>query len=189
MGVTSFLFFCTFGITVLWFLMSYDNPDNVQFVILLVAFTSFLWYLSSYKALDMHTKREHFVVEKEEVTPPSGSLRKWIALPTTIKNVLTLEIDQMLSIYAGMPDPDGKTPDDVYFDETVVKKIKDDSLMTGDDVDKDKLKKTQDEYYSIDKLFRDLRINEPAMYLKTVFIPGKQAAAAAAAEAEAEIKP
>ena len=179
MEPTSFLFLCAFGATVTWFLLSYDNPSNAQFVLLLCAFSMFLWYISSYKTPMSKKEREHFVVVEVEEEEAQGSivpetLKKWVALPTAIKNTLTPEIDQMINVYKGMKDPEGKDPDEIYLDENMFKQLKDPTVMSGDTVDAEKMKKIQEDYYLIDKLFRDLRINNPELYLKAVFLPGKE---------------
>lgn len=135
---------CIFVALVIIALADYDNPSPVQFAALTLAFAGYLLFLSGNKMSNL---------------PPPFD--KYLALPAKIKDMLGKEFDQYQAIFKGMKDVAGNPPNEVNVDGTTL------GPLTGD-----ALSNVQEEYFDIDRVFRDLLIADSNLYLQKVFLAG-----------------
>jgi hypothetical protein len=153
-----------FTVLVVLFALQYDDLGNVQFYLTGLAFVLYLLYLSGNK----------YIMEKFE----EKSMAKYLALPSKIKDMVTLEIDQYIAVMKGSKDVYGKDPEEEYIEEDIFKKNKD-SLLTRNEgssiiIDQKAFDTVKNEYFHIDKIFRDLRLANAELYKKSVYDVGNK---------------
>jgi hypothetical protein len=133
----------------------YNDISNVQFVFTAIAFIAYLIYL-----------RVEYTMEN------SCLFDKYTALPTKISKMINSELDQYLKVMSGMKDVMGKDPVEQTVDETVFVKNNDPTITSGGVVQLEAFSNLRGEYYTIDKVFRDLLMTNSNLYIEKVYNPG-----------------
>lgn len=134
---------------VIFFILDFDNLSNGQFLITVVAFVVYLGILTNSIKMDLSN------IQKQ-LTPPFD---KYVALPGKIKDMIGTEFDLYQDVFKGMKDVMGKEPN-----EQVV-----DAASLGGGLSGAALSNVLQEYHDIDKVFRDLRVADSALYTRSVY--------------------
>jgi len=187
-------FLIIFCIIVTWFFLSYKNLGNLEFVMFFVVFILYLMYLTGYRAdyMPWHAT-ERFVVQEESdyvvqeegvggngdpddiilnnyvgflrkmkdqynsIASSSDNTRSIFTLPSEVKNRVVPEFNRLIGSI-NPKDPNGLPQETVSIDKTTFPEV------TSEDV----YVNIRNEYFVIDKVFRDLNIVDPAKY-KSMF--------------------
>jgi hypothetical protein len=145
---------------VIFIIVDYKDIGNTQFVCTAFAFIVYLLFLS----------KEYVVVLPDMEN--SCLFDKYIALPIKIKDMISTEMDQYIKIMAGMKDVMGNDPVEQSVDEMTYAKNKDPAITISGVVQLDAFSNLREEYFAIDKVFRDLLVTNSNMYIDKVYNRG-----------------
>jgi len=159
--LSQIFYFLCFITLVIYVVLDFDNVAvfDLQFLLTLVAFIAYLVYLSgNYNIIAMSCDAKF-----------SGIFSKYIALPDDIKNIIVTEMNQYINIMKGMKDAAGKDPVEQLVDKDYYLKNKDPDLVVNGVIQDKALADLQEDYFSIDKVFRDLQIANHELYMTKVY--------------------
>ena len=156
------IFLGCFVILVIIFWIKFDHLSNFQFALTLVSFLMYLGYLFK-KSLE----KEEFSMTTSENrnVNEETSLGRFLTLPARLSDMMSLEIDQLISTVKGKKDPNGQYTNEESIDLITVNRH-------NAVIDEKEFDKIRQEYFLIDKVFRDLAIFNPTLYKAAVFDKG-----------------
>ena len=144
-----FLILC-FVTLVVFLVADYRDLGNVHFSCTAIAFIVYLVYL--------------FIEYMGSMTDANSCLfNKYIALPLKMKDMIATEMDNYMTIMKGMKDVMGNNPDEQSINE---------ATFSNDSFDASAFSNLRNEYFAIDKVFRDLRIANSNLYIERIYNPG-----------------
>jgi hypothetical protein len=95
---------------------------------------------------------------------------KYIALPKEIASMITTEMNQYINIMGGMKDVAGKDPNEKTIVPTLY--TSDPMISQNGIVNAIGFSNLKEDYFLIDKVFRDLRIADSNIYIAKIYNPG-----------------
>ena len=153
-----FLILC-FVTLVVFIVVDYRDLGNVHFSCTAIAFVVYLVYLSF-----------QYMGSMTNDSTNSCLFNKYIALPLKMKDMISTEMDHYMTIMKGMKDVMGNDP----VEQTIIEAtFSNDSIIAHNGmVDEAAFSNMREEYFAIDKIFRDLRITNSNLYIERVYNPG-----------------
>lgn len=162
--------FLLFVTLVVFFVVDFHDIGNIQFIITSVAFVVYLIYLSGDNNMSYNSNansQQHVTVPVAKIAP---LFAKYISLPKDIAKMITTEMDQYIHIMGGMKDVSGKDPNDTTITPALY--TNDPLISQNGVVDAVAFSNLKEEYFMIDKVFRDLLIADSNTYINKIYNPG-----------------
>ena len=165
--LANIFYFLCFATLVIVVILDFDNAtsDNAQFIFISIAFIAYLIYLSG------NIKIVYAIMASASACDAklSGLFSKYIALPDDIKKIMVTEMNQYINIMKGMKDAIGKDPVEQLVDKDYYMKTKDPDVFVDGTFNEQALSNLQEDYFLIDKVFRDLQIADHELYMNKVY--------------------